>query len=482
MTNRPFVALTVLLACGCSVSSGVDQPPLDDITIDPASPVENYLIETFKTDYATGVCAWFSRCSGAVGQLFADDASCRSIFSFSLEFELDNGSQNFNDPLLYRLDSVKAHACVDALAMRACSDGPPSLSSDSNCDAVFVGRLGDGECCDARGGCAPGLVCEHDSSSGEFTGFCSAVGEAGESCFVQECAEGTGCLRQGDVSTCLVPLGLASGELCSSTFDCGPGLACTYSAAARRDLCLLRPEVGEFCFLPERPCAAGLACTGVIGEALACSSTPGLEGDGCYADSDCGAGMTCTSGVCADPNGLGAACDDQEVTERCLDGLACVDGFCAETPVPVAIGDPCLPDGPECPGAFGEGECRLGLNGYRCVVPAQENEACGDGLPDCDIARYLICDAATSTCKKLPALNESCEGICASFLEVACVGGVCLGRIGEDEPCTPNGDEDPKEIFATRCAVFSSCVLDEASGEHRCKRPEAVVGAGACQQ
>ncbi len=480
MTNRSIVAVAFLLLTACSVSSGVDQPPLDDTEIDPAQPVDNYVIGAFKTDYANGVCAWFTRCSATIGQFFADEASCRSIYGFTLELSLDANQRNLNDPLLYRVDSAKAHACVDALATRGCSDGAPILNQDSSCGEVFIGRLGDGECCDERGGCGPGLVCEHDTHTSTFAGFCSAVGEAGETCFVQECAEGTGCLRQGDVSTCLAPLGLASGEYCSSTFDCGPGLACIYSSAARRDLCLLRPEVGEGCFMPERPCAAGLACLYTEGEGYRCSATPGVEGDGCFVDSDCGAGMTCEN-VCVLPNVLGAPCDDDQATERCLETLACVEGFCAEIPVPVAIGDPCVPDGPECPGALGEGECRPTASGYRCAVPAKENEPCGGDLPECDFARNLICDEATLTCKRLPPVGESCEFFCASFFEVACVDAVCVRRIAEGELCTPRGDEDPKEIFATTCAVFSSCVLDEATGQTRCKRPESVIGAGTCQ-
>jgi hypothetical protein len=482
VTNRPVVALAVLFLFGCTVSSGVDRPPLDDIEIDPASPVDNYVITAFVNDYATAVCGWFVRCGGTIGQLFVDNASCLSISLFTLESQLQSGGRSLTDPLLYRVDSVKTHACVDAVASRACADGAPSLNRDDNCQGAFVGRLADGECCDERGGCGPGLVCEHDTHLGNFAGFCSAVGEAGETCFVQECAAGAGCQDQGDVSTCLVPLGLDSGMDCDSTFDCGPGLACAYSGAARRNLCLLRPEVGEFCYLPERPCAADLPCISVAQEGFKCSSTAGVEGNGCFVDGDCGTAMTCTNSVCAAPNASGEACDDDDPTQRCLATLACVDGFCAEIPVPVAIGDPCLPNGPECPGAFGEGDCRPSPTGYRCTSPAQENEPCGEDLPDCDISRSLICDETTLTCKKLPGLGEACEGLCANFFEVSCTDALCVRRLAEGEPCTPNGDEDPKEIFNTACVIFSSCVLDETTGQHLCKRPEAVVGAGTCQQ
>lgn len=462
----------------CGVDTGIDAGPSDDIRVDPSQPVEVYVAADFRADYLRVTCDWYERCASTVGRIFPDRASCESLISFTLEAGFDSEA-SFNDPLLYRVDIPKARDCVSAVTTRSCQTTAPNFT-EAACADAFIGRLNDGECCDDRGGCGAGLVCEEGNGG---AGYCSREGGYGETCFRQTCVAGASCQNVDGEPVCLLSQQLTSGAICERTFDCAAGLSCQGVGGQTVSRCLLRPEVGEYCGLPERPCAAGLYCVGQPGFGSLCATQPGAENASCGEDRDCGAGLSCASGTCVHFGTSGEPCNDAMPNQRCIDELSCVNGTCGPVPVPVAVGDPCAPDGPDCPGVLGSGQCLLTAGGYVCVAPGTVNQPCGEeSQAQCDFANGLACDPVSRTCQSLPAVGAACpNGLCQPLLSAVCVNGTCKQRVPLGAPCTPMGDEDPKEIFSTECAVFSACLPDPTSGATTCKREDFSSGSGACQ-
>ncbi len=467
------------MAVACSVNTGVERPPADGADVDPATPVERYLAADFKADYVAAACGWYARCGGALGDVFADRATCASLIGFTFAADV-NETGSFEEPLLFRVDPAQAADCVRAIEAQPCGTPAPEFGSIAACVAGFVGRLSDGECCDRRGGCAPGLVCEMGDAGNIGIGYCTAVGAPGETCATQGCAAPATCERFGSSGfpTCVVSLQLGVGEDCDYTFDCGPGLSCQIPNGGERGECLARAEAGDQCRPPDQPCSAGLFCVGDA-SVTRCSSTPGAEGQVCYVASDCAAGLSCSrenssNAVCVRLGAAGDACSD-DPAQACEDGLGCINGTCGAFPVPLAYGDPCHPEGPRCPNPFGDNACSDQGDGFVCVRPGGENDPCGGETdPQCDLASGFVCDPASGTCRKLPVTGETCQaGLCFPFFTVTCVGegaaAVCQARKPQGSACNPTPDE-LDNFFATECEFFAFCLPDPATGATTCQR------------
>ena len=470
---RPLCWLILpLCVMACSVDTGIAQRPRNDSDDDSAARLDVYPALAFKADYVEALCGWFGRCASTVGNVFGDAAGCRAFMDFAFELEGGEGGL-LTEPLLYRVDSVKADECLRSIEARACATSVPTFGAQPACVAAFVGRLSDGECCDRRGGCAPGLVCEMGDPENPELGYCTAIGDAGETCRVQACAAPATCENVGGtVPQCVVSLALGVGEPCGHTFDCAPTLSCQWLAGAESMRCLPRAGVGDICSRPEIPCGAGLYCVG-DGWIRACATAPGVEGQGCEAEGDCGPGLSCVpsdtgSRMCVHLGALGEPCSEI-FGERCEEAITCIDGRCAPVPVPVTFGDRCIPNGPPCPGTLFDSDaaCQPDGAGYFCVAPLGLNAPCSNDN-QCDFGQGLACFSDTATCRKLPVRGEACPGgQCYPLFTVTCAAGVCADRKPVGSACTPFPDE-LDDFFDTECAFLSACLPDAATGATIC--------------
>ncbi len=178
---------------------------------------------------------------------------------------------------------------------------------------------------------------------------------------------------------------------------------CVESHRAAYDLCLM-PELtfygnpciemnlgllpeGESCFL-DLECSAGLVCAPLVNDGVDVTGlcvTPPSEGQAC-AGSRCAEGLFCDldletrEGTCLSRRELDDPCDDVDPRLLpCVEGLACRDGRC---------------------GALGEA-----------------GEPCSGLVPDC--AQGLSCAFEAGTCEPVSAYSEPCDE------DARCDGGCC---------------------------------------------------------
>lgn len=187
-------------------------------------------------------------------------------------------------------------------------------------------------------------------------------------------------------------------------------------------------------------CASGLLATGcddLLGNRLpaACGSPPGplQVGFGCDTGGQCetafcaGEGEPGDCGWCSAVPDEGSACSD-----RCGPGLTCDGGICRPLGV---LSDPCDDTAP-CLDLY---DCYNDV----CTAPLGEGEQCdpaGQTTPACDVARGLGCDASDAQCAPVSWVGwgAACGlGILAFCDEGTCLGGTCVARAGDCEPCDP---------------------------------------------
>ncbi|MEO0593811.1 MAG: hypothetical protein AAFZ38_09540 [Myxococcota bacterium] len=340
------------------------------------------------------LCDYADRCEPTLGQVFVDENQCRelftSLFDLGLAPEAPEG--------LFLVDDVAATRCFDDLGRVECGD--LEVFSDLEAcatDEVIVGTLEEGACCDARGGCAPGLFCTADDGG---LGECQALPVLSEDCGEQDCAEGLRCELGDDRATCQ-PLAEA-GELCVFDDDCASGLTCI---GASNPTC-------------QEPLANGLSC---------------------ISDRDCASGG-CVDGLCGEFPTLGEACAG-ECAANVIQSMTCVEenGGSVCKSVATELGAACDPEGEDnvqCSPLFGL-DCDPDSN--TCVELPEVGEPCREV---CEPLLTTFCDRdddqEEGVCRALIAEGEPCE---ARFFEselntdcelgLRCIDGVC--GTGPDE-------------------------------------------------
>jgi hypothetical protein len=178
----------------------------------------------------------------------------------------------------------------------------------------------------------------------------------------------------------------------------------------------LKPRVplGQPCFDGFVECSDGV-CRGNFCPRT-CQPRAVLD-DPCAADGDCRSGLFCrfatpssVTGICANYTTVGGTCDGTS-TNRCLDGLSCLNSVCRELPL---TAQPCL-----------EGLCsaqtfcdRLAVDGGLCASRKPEGASCTADA--CDVG--LLCEPLSGTCRKL-LLNR---GDACTPLQTCPTGTVCL--------------------------------------------------------
>lgn len=265
-----------------------------------------------------------------------------------------------------------------------CSEG--SCGADAFCavDGTCQPRAALGEACDetkidfdnlSERACAAGSHCEEsvcvaDLGAGAQCGGLD-VHACGDGACV--CADLANCDEPADF-TCRPALG-ATGEPCSTAFDCVEGLYCDFHGGNR---CAPRGERGEACNESFGACLHSLVCVDgtCADEQASVTEVPLLaEHESCIGGGSCPLGTACT-------------CDDAD----------CVDKHCVPAP---GLGESCAAqdlDGFAC----SEGLCDI-LASHTCVRPGAAEEACPvDGL--------------TFACASLVCV----EGHCASMAQTLC--------------------------------------------------------------
>lgn len=333
---------------------------------------EPLALATYLDHFFEDLCGWFVRCEPKIGALALGQTLChplrRDETRAGFEALVASGEARF-DPAL-------ARACLDGLHAAECD--PATLDLD-RCDAAFVGQVALGAPCRHDLGCADGRCIFGESCPGT----CMARG-AGQSCGSHAdcegelaCVESTcgprrgvgeRCVRRTD---CELPLTCrldgtcgdapAEGALCRVSLGgdlCHGDLVCADDGGGTR-VCSVGVAPGEVCST-SYGCAPGGRC--VEGT---CVATAAPQAD-CRSSAQCAWLHVCVDGACVPmPTAtLGGACDDER---PCVEG-SCVDGACALL-APGAVCDDEVQFG-ECAGT-----CRRGV----CEAPLAEGAECAGG-------------------------------------------------------------------------------------------------------
>ena len=246
---------------------------------------------------------------------------------------------------------------------------------------------------------------------------CEAAFRQAQPCNVSPDAE-SGCGQLGWGS-------LPQGDLCDDPLGCQSGLYCQrLSSSAPCGSCAPDPGLGGPC----GPGAFGAPCGAGLCDGAACQVAVG-QGDQCYAQGAvCDPGLSCQTGICNQPAGVGASCG---ADSDCQDGLFCDPSALVCTPRGqpflscdagvCGFGLACVaPDGggPTCLPLAAGGPCLSGSDGGLCL----EGEACG---PD-------------GGCRAEPGPGEACDG------QLPCLAGGCVqGRcqpLTAGQPCRQDLD------------------------------------------
>jgi|GEM_PF-3205285 len=378
------------------------------------------------------------------------------------------GGDDFDHPVfwakgtsLYQLDKAKADACLAKLAGAGCTDGLPLwesresctgtssssffgyqllhlLQSAAECLEALVGTLGQGACCDRRGGCGPGLFCERPD--GADTGSCQPAGASSEACWTRPCQPGLVCVR----SACTPYAQLGDPCIINNVFgaewiasNCGAGLYCDDSQQPSR------------CVSADKGVGAPCEC---------------LE---CAADLYCNTRQT--PAVCQAYRAEHEACTD---TDKCAAGLDCAKGTCRKI-ASLVIGEECHGGSNECAQGVAGANCVDDGSGVsRCKAPGLLGDPCDPELETgCALDYDLVCDQTTHTCRALPSLGQACQGRCADRINVFCAGatseapsGVCQGRVGLGGTC----GSKPQDTDAGTC-TSGSCSSSSSSADSGCR-------------
>jgi hypothetical protein len=316
------------------------------------------------------------------------EAACRREAKF-LEQQCENDARSLIAPDLDKAVKAgkavfvpsEAQACLDGLRARGCDPFAPDVSA---CKRAVKGTLAPGAPCDWIYECAAG-TCSPDVP-GQCPATCKPVSGEGGPCD-PGCDERLGLRCIDNVCSKLH----TASQKCGSDSDCAAGLWCDgFGACAERAFaqavcqddhqcadglwCDRSPEGG----LCRAQIATGQPCTAASAEAIVNACVPG---DVCKGFTFAKSGAT--AGTCAPAGDVGASCVAAAQVSGCADGLACVNGACAQKPV----SGPCTSDD----------DCREGA-AYCDGSSCQLLKADGAGCASNDECQSGSCDASTGKC------------------------------------------------------------------------------------
>lgn len=406
-----------------------------------------------------GICQHCSA-AGHCDEKPANDARCEAVTCPS-----DDPCRSYPDTLTDNLCSglsqcATAQSCP-ATALR------PGASCD--CDAELGCTLRQGIACSTSADCTSG-ICQ--SSLSGLTICCVETCGAGLSC----AADGSGCVQcEGPAVTCdgssavscvngqLVPVDCANG--CSDGLGCNSeapvgfpcaAVQCVAGAVCQADVAGTRRCCTRDCGAENKVCAADGSCVCPPGQTQGAGSGCELrQGDPCGTGSaTCGAGLTCTDGVCCNdacdgacescnqPASVGTCTFNSRDTAGCQNGEQCVGrGDCRS-----GQGRTCAV-APDC--VSGNCEPLIGVNGANTCCAAN----CAGQTPSCtsDGSRCVQCQS-NSDC---PNGCNVAQGVCnpPRTLGATCsVAAQCGSNV-----CLPDADDSNRNLCCPRCAVGQLC-------------------------
>lgn len=340
-----------------------------------------------------------------------------------------------------RYDSLKAQACANDWAARACPDWAtepsscqrivsPSVPLGGRCygglqecsDGVCRGgacprtcqvRGSAGDVCTATSDCQPTLFCRPGTGSttasqcaaysgdsmpcgtGQLCapgltcalGTCHRLPAAEQSCFQGRCDETAFCLAGSDGGSC--ESRRDAGEGCTDDTQCQPSLVC--ETGTQSCVPSVVANVGGPC-TPRQTCPTGSTCLVDQGQSQGICSAPKRLDEACSSAADCQSHLTCTTtdggSRCATRRPNGSAC----VTSRdCLALSVCSGGTCQAQP---GLGERCSTSLPCLWGSCFDGND----GGAVCIEPQGAGQPCRTGA-DCASER---CEQGLCTAACLP--------------------------------------------------------------------------------
>jgi hypothetical protein len=254
-------------------------------------------------------------------------------------------------------DGEKAQACLDAFGTAGCDNYLAAFASTYGlaCKEVFIGgSVPDGDPCISSSECLLGSTCEIIASD-----LCIGTCTHSTSCvYGPPCPKDQVCDENGGVCVTPVPPGAAD-EACGTNDTCQTGLYCDIGGA-----CHPIGAEGQSCWA-EWGCAAGLTCTPNDGRSIPISEEGicrkiAAKGEPCQAVNQCGgillSAIHCdmTSQVCVD-NTSDGPCFSTDPSDIGRNGCDPFTSYCDGStstltcrPYALAIGDPCNGNNPEC--------------------------------------------------------------------------------------------------------------------------------------
>lgn len=330
-------------------------------------------IEDVPANSASVICDTVFGCLGPYGSLFGTEPACLTLY----EQGITNGDYQRWQAVIAAgtatYDAEAAQRCADATSATGCQLLQSGTAAE--CADVWTGTRALGATCSMDIECVGEAYCNGADCPGT-PGVCTMRSPGGGSCNSNnECETGLAC----EGRTCVVPTG-HSGGACDSQDECPLDEQCVGATDTASGLCrdrasLMTAALGEPCQLQgemvilcqaggscavtgfELPMSAVFECLAPVATGASCNAAvPEMCPENQYCE---GANpfMLAFDGTCAPLPGAGADCATTLFGERCLAGLACVDGRCVQ---PQANGGACA----------GDGECYSGrCRGGACVAP-----------------------------------------------------------------------------------------------------------------
>jgi hypothetical protein len=245
-----------------------------------------------------------------------------------------------------------AETCGDGLrcdpsgvcAVDACLPWLPVGTAGDPCfDGTYGRRCADGLICDVRGSnccrppfepgercgtallCVAGQTCFDETPEDTSDAVCVPLRQAGESCWINGCAEGLTCVTPAGapLGACEPPR--SEGSPCGTPFDCA-------SQHCAEGTCRAVPGEGEPCTVA---CAEGLLCNYGV-QPIVCGR-PGVEQGPCRpGEPRCDGDLTCDpSWVCRPTAAVGEACEPP--ARPCSADGECQGGVCVARTPPICF-------------------------------------------------------------------------------------------------------------------------------------------------